>query len=560
MSSVNYNLPSSIEEEVISQLEEWQRKDYPSRLWQHDFSLWKERKEDDVELSNRLGWLDLPYSMIDEIHEIKYFVRSVKRIFSHALVLGMGGSSLAPEVFSKTFGSKQGSPKLEIVDSTHPENIKRILKTYPLAKTIFLVASKSGGTAETMSFFYLFWNEVEKINPNPGQQFVALTDANSGLEKLAKEKKFRRIFTTPSEVGGRFSALTHYGLLPAALIGMDIEKFIKEAKTIAQLNDKETFTLKNPSFYLGATLGTLAKYGKNKLTFIVSKKIQSFPDWAEQLIAESTGKEGKGILPIVNEPILPSDFYGDDRVFVQIRLRREKNQAADRFISKLAAEGFPTIVIQLEGLYQIAGEFYRWEVATAVAGIVLKLNPFDQPDVQLAKTLANESLAEYRSKGKLPNPAPSFTERGIEVFSNYSEKNLKKTLVKFFDNMPEESFIALLCFTDYSKKFEKQILKLRELMMKKYKAATTFGYGPRFLHSTGQYHKGGGNQGYFIQITNKIKNDVSVPGQVYTFGTLITAQAQGDKKALINKNRKMLHLNLTKNISEQFDYILSLLK
>lgn len=560
MSSVNYNLPSAIEEEVISLLEDWQKKDYPSRLWQHDHSLWKERKEDDVELSNRLGWLDLPYSMINEVDEIISFVKSVKKNFTNVLVLGMGGSSLAPEVFSHTFGSKKGYPKLEIVDSTHPENLNRIIKTHKLSKTLFIVASKSGGTAETMSFFYFFWNEVEKFSSNPGEHFVALTDANSGLEKLAKEKKFRKIFSTPSEVGGRFSALTHYGMLPAALIGMDIEKFLKEAREVSHLNDRETFTLKNPSFYLGAVLGILSRHGKNKLTFIVSEKIKSFPDWIEQLVAESTGKEEKGIFPIVNEPMLSHNYYCDDRVFVQIRLKRDKNQSSDKFISIMTSEGFPTIVIQLENLYQLAGEFYRWEVATAMAGAVLQLNPFDQPDVQLAKTLANESLAEYKVKGQLPTPAPAFKEKSIEVFSNTAEKNLKKTLAIFFKDLTSENFISILCFTGYSKQTEKKVSKLRELLIKKYNVATTFGYGPRFLHSTGQYHKGGTNQGYFIQLTNKIKNDVQVPSQAYTFGTLITAQAQGDLKALTNKNRKTLHINLLKDTNEQLDYILSLLK
>lgn len=558
--NVNYNLPSAIEEEVISLLENWQRQNYPSRLWQHDYTLWKERIEDDVELSNRLGWLDLPYTMIDSVDEINSFVKSAKKFFSNVLVLGMGGSSLAPEVFSKTFGSKKGFPKLEIVDSTHPENLKAILKRIKISKTLFLVASKSGGTAETMSFFHFFWNEVERINSNPGEQFVALTDADSGLEKLAKEKKFRKIFTTPSEVGGRFSALTQYGMLPAALIGINIKKFLNEARKIAHLNDRETFTLKNPSFYLGASLGTLASHSKNKLTFVVSKKINSFPDWIEQLIAESTGKEEKGILPIANEPLLSADYYGSDRVFVQIRLRGDKNFSADKFISKIGAEGFPTITIQLNNLYELAQEFYKWEVATAIAGAVLKLNPFDQPDVQLAKTLANESLAEYKQKGKLPSPAPNFIEKGIEVFSGGSEIKLKNVFVKFFSEIPEGSFVSILCFTEYSKKTEREISKLRAQLLKKYKVATTFGYGPRFLHSTGQYHKGGTNQGFFIQITNRIKNDVDVPTQTYSFGTLITAQAQGDKKALLNKHRKVLHLNLQKDAAEQLNYILSLLK
>ncbi|MCK9209699.1 MAG: hypothetical protein M0P61_02560 [Ignavibacteriaceae bacterium] len=559
MEKTTFHLSKELTHKIEERLSLWQEQNIPSRLWNCDPAIWKENPAEQKELADRLGWLNKPYKMLDRIYELQQFADEIKNDFTNVLLLGMGGSSLAPEVFAKTFGSKQGFPKLEILDSTHPLNVKRIVDTYDLSKTLFIVASKSGGTIETMSFFYYFYNEVSKFNKNPGNQFVALTDPSTWLENFATEKKFRKIFSTPSDVGGRYSALTYFGMLPAALMGIDIERFLLNAKDMADECQSYVEASKNPGFHLGAALGELYESGKDKVTFFVSPKFSSFPQWIEQLVAESTGKDGKGILPICDEEISPVNNYKNDRVFVFIKLVNDDNTKLDKFAAELIAAQKPVIVFQLDETYQLAKEFYRWEIATALSSVVLKIHPFDQPDVQFAKTLAGESLKEYKASGKLPETKASITQGQISFFSEAKQgeavQSISSALTEFLSQADEHDYAAIMSFTEYGDEVTKSLQAFRNKIAKKFSLATTIGLGPRFLHSTGQLHKGGKNNGLFIQITNEIENDIEVPGQGYSFGVLITAQAQGDFSALKNKNRKVISLHITGNFVEAINSI-----
>jgi transaldolase/glucose-6-phosphate isomerase len=553
MIKVNYFLPDEINNRIKNRLDNWKKEKYSQRLWNNDPTIWKEKLEEDVELSDRLGWLNLPEEMLEKIKELEMFSNEVKKDFKNVLLLGMGGSSLAPEVFSKTYGSKIGYPRLEILDSTHPDVVDKFLKEYDLTATLFIVASKSGGTAETMSFYYTFFEAVSKFNENPGNQFVAITDPGSGLEKLAKEKKFRKIFNTPPKVGGRYSALTYFGMLPAALIGMDIEKFLTNADQIVKQSGSNINAADNLGFFLGAAIGELALIKKDKLTFFCSKNISSFPSWIEQLVAESTGKEEKGILPIVDEEFVDTSFYENDRVFVFLEVD-EHNFEMTNLKEKLS-KNFPLISIQIDNLYELSQQFYLWEMATALSGAVLKINPFDQPDVQLAKTLANESLSSYKTNGKLPVSIPKYSENNVEVYCSTDGKSIKENLADFFASIKHGDYVGINAFIPYGKEIENILGKLRQKINSEYKIATTLGFGPRFLHSTGQLHKGGPNNGLFIQITNETETNIDVPSKGYSFDVLITAQAQGDLQALMNRKRRTIRFNIKGNLIDGLNNI-----
>jgi len=545
MNTIHFSVPENIELAVENRLQLWQKNNIAPGIWHKDAAVWKEKPEDQTEISNRLGWLTLPEMELCNINKVMSFAAEVKDSFTKILLLGMGGSSLAPEVFAKTFGNKEGYPSLAIVDSTHPTVIKRILDTYDLQKTLFVVASKSGGTAETASFFYTFYEALAKLTPEPGKNFVALTDPGSNFEKIAKEKKFLKIFSTPPEVGGRYSVLTEFGMVPAALMGINIAKFLDEAKKLQTICKPVIIAEDNPGLRLGAVLGELATIGRDKITFYVSPEIASFPQWVEQLVAESTGKEGKGILPVADEIFEGFEYYRNDRVLVFFKLNGGKNAAIEKIESDAKQAGIPVISIEIPELYAIAQEFYRWEFATASASIILGINPFDQPNVQLAKTLANESLKAYKETGKLPVEEPVLTDKGIDVLTPTTGSDIKSVVDGFLKQAVDGDYLGILAFIEYGKDIDAALTALRQSIIKKYKLCTTLGYGPRFLHSTGQLHKGDGNNGLFIQIVNTIADDVDVVGQGYSFGTLVTAQAQGDAKALLSKDRRLLKLRIT---------------
>lgn len=542
---------------VESRLQLWKKNNACKRLWNMDPILWKQKPEEDVELSNRLGWLNLPSLMQDYVNELKDFAEEVKKAFDNIVLLGMGGSSLAPEVFFKTFGKKTGYPALKVLDSTHPLSLRKILDNYNLNKTLFIVSSKSGGTTETMSFFYEFYDALSMTGADRGNHFIAITDKGSSLEILAQNKKFRKTFITPGEVGGRYSALTYFGLVPAALIGADVDVLLKNAEQMEKNNSKNADISSSEGFRLGALLGELNLVKKDKITFFVSPSISSFPSWIEQLVAESTGKEGKGIVPVILEPPGDVEVYGNDRFFIYYRLKNDDNTQFDSNIEKLINAGFPVVIIHLDDLYDLGKEIYKWEIATAMAGSVLEINPFDQPNVQLAKTLANESMEEYKKTGILPLEKPAIIYENISLLGKFTSSDIKKAFNEFVSQAVEGNYFAIQSFLPYSEDIDSSIDKLKMILRNKFHLAVTSGYGPRFLHSTGQLHKGDGNKGLFIQFTSDAVNDLEVPGRGYSFGTLITAQAQGDLKALRNNGRRVISIHLSGKLKDHIDYLTS---
>ncbi|HRI48089.1 MAG TPA: hypothetical protein PK559_13360 [Ignavibacteriaceae bacterium] len=549
-----FNIPAEILDAVSKRLEQWQSINLVERLWTKDATLWKKDPKDHKELADRLGWLQLPFEIKTGISEFEIFANSVKTKFSHVLLLGMGGSSLCPEVLSKTFGSSEGYPLLSIVDTTHPQVIRDIEDKYDLTKTLFIMASKSGGTAETLSFFYRFYDALGKIIDNPGDNFIALTDPGTSLEKLAIEKKFLKTFSTPTEVGGRYSALTPFGLVPAALMGINLDNFAYECSEFAN-TIKSTNLQDNLGVYLGALIGECSLNGIDKLPFFVSPQISSYPQWVEQLVAESTGKEGKGILPVEGEHFSDISNYGRDRLFIFTFLDGDSNFELSNHFEKVKYSGFPILKTTFQNKYQLAAELFKWEVATAISGIVLQINPFDQPDVQIAKTLANEGLAEYQKNGSLPKSEPNAVFENIEVYADSTSDSLSETISSFMSNLLNDEYVALLNFVSYGDAIEKAISQIRKNLFEKYKVTITNGFGPRFLHSTGQLHKGGSSKCRFIQITSEIQNDVEVPNKGYSFGTLITAQALGDLKALKNNKRKCMRINIKESLVESLKII-----
>jgi glucose-6-phosphate isomerase len=523
------------------------------RIWQKDHTVWR---NDPTEISNRLGWLNCVEVTKKSFDEINSFVEEIKKEgFADALLMGMGGSSLTPEVFRFTFGVKKGFLDLHVLDSTHPEAILEYEKKLNPEKTLYIVSTKSGGTVETMSFMKYFFTSVSKKlgNDKASKHFIAITDPGSGLEETAKKLNFRKIFLNDPDIGGRFSALSLFGIVPAALIGIDIEKLFDEtSKMFNECEHKEV--LDNSGAKLGGIIGSLAKEGVDKLTLIISPQLKYLGGWLEQLIAESTGKDGKGILPVDLEPSSEVTEYGKDRVFVHIKLPGDN--FFDKKVSEIKNAGFPVIEIEMKNIYQLGAEFFRWEFATAVAGFVLDVQPFDQPNVESAKIAARAMMKEYQLKGKLPELKPAFESEGIKVFGDIKAGNLNEAITSFLSKCEiGKSYIAIQAFLRPDEKTWQQLQLLRLKILQKYKAATTLGYGPRFLHSTGQLHKGDSGNGFFIQLISDIQDDVAIPEGAgsdissISFGTLIRAQALGDKQALIDNKRKVLTIDLGKSIS-----------
>jgi glucose-6-phosphate isomerase len=528
-----------------------------ARIWQKDYTVWR---NDPAEISNRLGWLDCAEVTKKSFGEIKSFVDEVRREgFNDALLMGMGGSSLTPEVFRFTFGVKEGYLDLHVLDSTHPEAIIEYEKKLDPGKTLYIVSTKSGGTVETISFMKYFFTSVSmKLGMEKAvKHFIAITDPGSGLEETAKKLNFRKIFLNDPNIGGRFSALSLFGIVPAALIGIDLDKLFDEAsKMITECKYPEVS--ENSGARLGGIIGSLAKEGVDKLTLLISPQLKYLGGWMEQLIAESTGKDGNGILPVDLEPNAPVSDYGKDRAFVYLKLSGD--DFFDKKVSEIKAAGYPLIEIEIKNIYQLGAEFFRWEFATAIAGFVLDVQPFDQPNVESAKIASRAVMKEYHLKGKLPELKPTFESDGIKIFSDSKVKNLNEVLSSFLSECKSgKSYIAIQAYLKPDEKTWQQLQELRLKILQKYKVATTLGYGPRFLHSTGQLHKGDSGNGFFIQFVSDIQSDVPIPDDAgkdessISFGTLIRAQALGDRQALIGNKRKVLTIELSKN---DFDWII----
>ena len=468
--------------------------------------------------------------MVAEVARINGFVDEVQTAgFTEVMLLGMGGSSLAPELFAKTFGETK--LKLRVLDSTDATAVQTYTQTADLAHTLFIVSSKSGGTVETFSFFKYFYNRMAALvgAEKAGKQFVAITDPGSGLVKTAKKYGFREIFENDPNIGGRYSVLSFFGLVPAALVGVDIARLLEQAQTA---------THSDAAARLGAILGAAAKAGRDKATFILSAAIASFGDWVEQLIAESTGKEGKGILPVVGEPVLEPEGYGKDRLFIYLQLAGDSGW--DAAVSKLEQARQPVVRMGLQDLYDLGGQFFIWELATAVAGHILDIQPFDQPNVESAKVLARKMVAAYQESGNLPQLD--------------SAEPTKDNLAKFVDQAKPGDYIAIHAYVPPTPETDALLTQLRNHLLEKTGCATTVGYGPRFLHSTGQLHKGDGGNGLFIQFTSEPEEDVDIPDTAgedasgISFGVLKQAQALGDAQALLDENRRLIRFELRTDV------------
>ena len=543
--SLSFNL-GRYESAVDASLSSLRGKGIMSRIWAHDHRVWKPHPD---EITNRLGWLHTAERMKPELNRIEEFVRQVLDDgYTHALLLGMGGSSLAPEVLRKTFGVKEGYLDLDILDSTDPAAVAFHTKWLNPEQTLFIVSSKSGTTQETLSFFKYFYNLVCDFvgREKAGSHFIAITDPSSRLTEIAERYRFREAFINDPAIGGRYSALSHFGLVPAALAGIDIDRLLDSALAMSGNCElcNSTAGGSNYGARLGATLGELTNMGRDKVTFIISPRMESFGDWVEQLIAESTGKEGKGILPVVGETLSLPDYYGSDRVFVHISVKGDESNREK--VKKLEDAGHPVVRIPVRDLYDIGGQFFLWEMATAVAGHILKINPFDQPDVEAAKILTRKAVGVYKETGTLPEYTPKIADGNIEVYGDFSTGQFDESFRNFMNYSREGTYVAIQAYVQPAEEMDRAIKKLRMKIRDKYMTATTFGYGPRFLHSTGQLHKGDGGNGLFVQVTSEMAEDIPIPDEAgeekssITFGTLKDAQALGDWQALTQAGRKVL--------------------
>ncbi len=532
---------------VDQRLTAWAGAQFSKRLWAKDPTLWAPAGT--PEITDRLGWLTLPEVQRAQVSDLVKFREEIKAEgFTHTVVLGMGGSSLAPEVFEKTFGSRDGYPELHVLDSTHPAAVAALEDSIDLRHTLFIVSSKSGTTIEPNSFFYYFWRRVSEHEKLPGQQFVAITDPGTPLQTLGEQRGFRRVFLATPDVGGRYSALTHFGLVPAAIIGLDLQRFLDRALAMQQANSASVAEQNSPGLQLGAILGEAAKAGRDKVTFFASPSLRHLPVWLEQLIAESTGKDGKGIIPVADEePAGDPSRYGSDRLFVHLRLASEKDEVHTAKLRALEAAGYPIVRITTNDLIDLGEEFYRWEIAIAAAGAAIGIQPFNQPDVQLAKDLARQAMKKTPGDGARKSAAFDAPQSGPIDISDSG--TLRSAVQKLLASVKPGDYIGIDAYIAPSDHITAALERIRTLLWHRSKAATMLGYGPRFLHSTGQLHKGGPSTGLFIQILDTPTSDLAVPETDYTFGTLIRAQAQGDYTALQQRGRRTLQVQLGRDAS-----------
>jgi len=512
--------------EIEAALAELDQRNIIERIWRKDHTVWK---PDPAEIANRLGWLNVGDLMSRQIPDLQSFAGEVRDAgFRHVVLLGMGGSSLGPEVLRQVFGSAEGYPELIVLDSTLPATVMSVTEAIDPVHTLFLVSSKSGTTTEPISLFQYFRSLVESAvgRERAGQNFVAITDPGTPLAEMAEEDGFRRAFLNPPDVGGRFSALSYFGLVPAALIGIDIAAILDRVSYMSKMC-ATTPASENPGAWLGAVTGTMTVKGRDKLTLVTSPAIRSFGLWVEQLIAESLGKEGKGIIPVMDEPLVDPAHYGDDRLFIGLRLAGDDNSALDAALGRIRASGQPTLVLEMRDRYDLGAEFFRWEFAIAIAGAILGIHPFDQPNVQSAKDATERILKEYVASGHLPQ---------VETTG---------ALADLLSETGKGKYFAITAYVRETTDVDEVLAKLRQKILERYDITTTLGYGPRYLHSTGQLHKGGPDTGLFLQITADHESDPPVPGKPYTFGVIADAQALGDLQALQSMGRHVtqLHFN-----------------
>src|SRR5438270_5985083 len=548
-----YTLPQSLAASLKTAIDDWRANGKVRRLWQRDASLWTGTDE-----ANWLGWLGITEDQLQNAKVLRGVAEDVKRArFTHILLLGMGGSSLCPEVLGMTFRKQPGFPELYVLDSTDPAQVKAAESSVDLAKTLFIVSSKSGSTLEPNIFKQYFYERMKQVvgADRAGSHFIAITDPGSKMQHVAEADHFRNIYYGLPSIGGRYSALSNFGMVPAAAMGVETDKFLDRTEEMVQACMSCVPVEEKPGVVLGVILGTAARSGRDKLTIITSPQTFDLGAWLEQLIAESTGKQGKGIIPLDREELGPPEIYGNDRLFAYVRLESAPDAAQDAKVAALEKGGHPVVRISMTDIYDLGQEFFRWEIATAVAGSIIGINPFNQPDVEASKIATRNLTAEYEKNGSLPPEKPFLESNGIKLFTDEknagelakgagSDKSLTGYLRAHLNRMHAADYFALLGYVQMNDVNEQQMQAIRKLVGDRKRVATCLGFGPRVLHSTGQAYKGGPNSGVFLQITCDDAQDVPVPGQKYTFGVVKAAQARGDFQVLAERGRRALRVQL----------------
>jgi transaldolase / glucose-6-phosphate isomerase len=554
LNRLTHTLPDKLASDLNASLQDWKKSGRVKRLWEKDASLWTGTDED-----KWLGWLDITEQQIEDIDKLKQIAADIKKAgFKNALLLGMGGSSLCPEVLRMTFGKASAYPDLHVLDSTDPAQIKSIEESVDLSSTICIVSSKSGSTLEPNIYKQYFFDRVKaKVGEKEvGNRFIAITDPGSKMQRVADKDKFRKTFMGIPSIGGRYSALSNFGMVPAAVMGIDVAKFLRNTQKMVDACGPDSDATTNPGVILGTILGLAATQGRDKLTIVTSPGIFDLGAWLEQLLAESTGKSGKGIIPVDRERLTTPDAYGTDRVFAYLRLESDPDKEQAAAVDALAKAGHPVVRIVLSDIYNLGQEFFRWEIATAVAGSLIGINAFNQPDVEASKTETRKLTTEYESTGKLPSETPFFTGDGAKLYADLKNAAALKggaTLVGFLKKhlarIGTGDYFAVLGYITMNEAHEEALQAIRLAVRDNKKVATVLGFGPRFLHSTGQAYKGGPNSGVFLQITCDDAVDILVPGQKYTFGVVKSAQARGDFAVLAERGRRALRVHLGKDVA-----------
>ncbi len=569
--NIQYNTQNAegIQKAISAELNNWERENKVERLWAGDATLWTNHDE-----SQWLGWLNIPTNELNDVPGIEALTAKIKAEgYEYLILLGMGGSSLCPAMMAETFGQIKDYPLLQILDSTDPLQIHHLEKSVDLKKTFFIVSSKSGTTLEPNIFKQYFYAQLQTIlgKKDVGDRFLTITDPGTKLEAIAKEEKFRAVFQGVASIGGRYSALSNFGMVPAGLMGIHIKNFLSYAEKMRQNCYSIHSPQDNPGVLLGIILGVSAKQGKDKVTLVVSPGIRALGAWLEQLLAESTGKLGKGLIPIDQEPLGSPDKYGKDRIFIYIRLEDDPDFEQDKAIAALELSKQMVVRLKLPKKEELGGKLFLFEMATAVAGSVISINPFDQPDVEGSKKLAAKLLAAYKETGKIKTPELLYFGEGIELLTD--KKNAEEIKKKLGGQDSPEAYLRahlnrinlgdyfnISAFIEMSEAHTELLQRARVLIRDSKKVATCVGFGPRFLHSTGQDYKGGPNSGVFLQITADHPNDIQIPDYPYSFGIVIEAQAEADFHVLAERERRVLRVHLGKEVAQGLQQLFELLE
>ncbi|MYD94950.1 MAG: transaldolase, partial [Chloroflexi bacterium] len=521
-----------------------QANDVARRLWPADLSLWPQNTLLQNQIAHRLGWLRVAEAMRAGVSDLAAWSAEVAEQVDDVVLLGMGGSSLAPEVMAAVIPQAEGSPQLTVLDTTDPSAIRRVESGLDLDRSLFIVASKSGGTLETATLAEYFWSRYSAAAAAPGRHFVAITDPGTSLASLAQDRAYARVFLNPPDIGGRYSALSFFGLVPAALAGIDLEPLLDRAIAAGQNSAANPSVNTNPPITVGVALGALAGVGRDKLTLVPSASLRPVGAWVEQLVAESAGKEGQGVVPVDGEPLGGPGVYGNDRVFVELALAGDPDDGRAARLDALAGAGHPVITLPLDDPHDLGAHFLTWELATAVAGSLLDINPFDQPSVAESKDNTDRVLGQITASGA-PFDIPAGPRANGVLAAGSQAPDLTAALTGWLSSVHAGDYISIQAYLDRTSAHDAGLRSIQALLRDALHRAVTLGYGPRFLHSTGQLHKGGPDTGVFLQITADHQVDVEVPGRGYSFGTLIDAQAIGDLESLAARERRRLRLHLT---------------